>query len=170
MRELRAQAEERLRAPYLVDDIPLYVDFAFGAAEYPTHARTVDELLQKASIAMHTAVTRKRPFYLYDSAADVTSRDNLLLLGMVPAALANNEFVMWYQAKFSLATGRVAGTEALLRWVHPKRGLIPPASFIPQAEESALINDLTQWVIGAVLADQAAWTARGHSLGVAINL
>jgi EAL domain-containing protein (putative c-di-GMP-specific phosphodiesterase class I) len=150
--------------------VPVHVDFAFGAAEHPKHARTAEELLQKASIAMHTAVRRKRTFHLYDSATDLTSRENLLLLGMIPAAIVNNEFVIWHQAKLSLATGRVASTEALLRWAHPQRGLIPPGNFIPQAEESALINNITQWVIDAVLADKSAWTARGHCLGVAINL
>ena len=148
----------------------MYVDFAFGAAEFPKHASTVEELLQKASIAMHTAVIRKRPYYLYDSAADLTSRDNLLLLGMIPAALANNELKIWHQAKIALATGKVSSTEALLRWAHPQRGLIPPGKFIPQAEELALINNLTQWVTAAALADKAAWKARGQSMGVAINL
>jgi diguanylate cyclase len=169
-RQLRADIEAQVRAPYLIDEVPLHVDFAFGAAQYPEHARTVEELLQKASIAMHTAVTRKRSFHLYDSARDLTSRENLVLLGMIPAAIANNEFVIWHQAKLSLATGRTASTEALLRWAHPQRGLIPPGNFIPQAEESALVNDVTQWVIDAALADKAAWTARGHSMSVAINL
>jgi predicted signal transduction protein with EAL and GGDEF domain len=169
-RQQRVDIEARVRAPYEVDGVPVYVDFAFGAAAFPKHARTVEELLQKASIAMHTAVIRKRPFYLYDGADDLTSRDNLLLLGMIPAALANNEFAVWHQAKFCLATGQVSGTEALLRWAHPVRGLIPPSAFVPQAEESALINNLTQWMIAAALADKAAWRARGRHMGVAINL
>jgi diguanylate cyclase len=92
------------------------------------------------------------------------------LLGMIPAALANNEFAVWHQAKLSLATGRISSTEALLRWIHPQRGFIPPASFIPHAEESTLIDDITRWVVGTALADKAAWTARGHFLRVAINL
>ena len=169
-RQQRAEIEARVRMPYQIGEVPLYVDFAFGAAEFPKHARTAEELLQKAGIAMHSAVIRKRPYYCYDSAADHTSRDNLLLLGMIPGALANNEFVMWHQAKFSLATGKVSSTEALLRWAHPQRGLVPPGNFIPQAEESALINNITHWVIRAVLADHAAWTARGQSMGVALNL
>jgi EAL domain-containing protein (putative c-di-GMP-specific phosphodiesterase class I) len=70
----------------------------------------------------------------------------------------------------SLATGRISGTEALLRWSQPQRGLILPGQFIPQAEETALINDITQWVICAALADMAAWTGRGQTMGVAINL
>jgi predicted signal transduction protein with EAL and GGDEF domain len=169
-RQRRAEIEVRVRAPYEVDGVPVHVDFAFGAAEFPKHARTAEELLQKASIAMHTAILRKQPFYLYDGAADLTSRDNLLLLGMIPAALANNELVIWHQAKFTLATGNVSGTEALVRWEHPERGLIPPGNFIPQAEESGLINDITQWVIAAALAEKAAWSARGQCLGIAINL
>lgn len=168
--KLRAEIEAGIREPYQIDGIPVYVDFNIGVARFPDHARTAEELLQKASIAMHTAVTRKRPFFLYDSAADRTSRDNLILLGLVPAALANNEFIIWHQAKFSLATGQISSTEALLRWVHPQRGLVPPGDFIPQVEETALINDLTQWVVHAALADKAAWTARGQSMGIAINL
>ncbi len=162
--------EARVRPPYVIDGVPIHVDFAVGAAEYATHARTAEELLQKASIAMHTATTRMRPFYLYESETDCTSRHNLILLGRIPAALAQNEFVIWHQAQMTLATGEIRGTEALLRWQHPGRGLIMPRDFIPQAEETVLINNLTHWVINAALSDLAAWKARGHSLSVAINL
>jgi EAL domain-containing protein (putative c-di-GMP-specific phosphodiesterase class I)/GGDEF domain-containing protein len=168
--ELRVEMEMRVREPYVIDRVPVYVDLVIGAAEFQTHASTPEELLQKASIAMHTAVIHKRPFYLYNSATDRTNRENLILLGSIPAALANNEFTVWHQAKVALADGRLSGTEALMRWAHPDRDLILPGDFVPQAEESVLINDLTQWVIGAALADMAAWRARGHSMGVAINL
>ncbi len=168
--QLRTAIEADFRAPYVVDGVPIHVDFVIGAAEFATHAQTAEELLQKASIAMHTAATRMRPFYLYESATDLTSRDNLILLGRIPAALANNEFVIWHQAKVSLATGEVCGTEALLRWQLPHRGLVMPGDFIAQAEESVLINNLTQWVIKAALADVASWKALGYSLSVAINL
>jgi diguanylate cyclase len=167
---LRHAIEPRIRLPYQVDGVPLHVDFAFGAARLPEHAGTFDELLQKASIAAHSAVTRQLPRHTFDSAADVTSRENLELLGMIPAAIANNEFAVWHQAKLSLATGTICSTEALLRWIHPQRGFIPPGNFIPRAENSTLIDDITKWVVNAALADKAAWTARGHSLGVAINL
>ena len=169
-KQRRTEIEVRVRAPYEIDGVSVHVDFAFGAAEYPKHAHTLDDLLQKASIAMHAAVTHKRPFHLYDSAADLIRRENLELLGMIPTAIANNEFAAWHQAKLHLESGKVSSTEALLRWIHPERGLIPPGAFIPQAEDSDLIDDITRWVIRAVLADKAHWTARGHSLGVAINL
>ena len=155
---------------HVYSDPPVHVDFAFGAAEFPQHARTFEELFQKASIAAHTAVTRHLPFHTYDSAVDLTNRENLELLGMIPAALANNEFAVWHQAKLALATGRISSTEALLRWIHPQRGFIPPGAFIPQSEESTLIDDITKWVVATALADKATWTARGHSLPVAINL
>jgi EAL domain-containing protein (putative c-di-GMP-specific phosphodiesterase class I)/GGDEF domain-containing protein len=167
---LLAETETQIRAPYMIDGVPVHVDFAIGAAEFYTHARTAEELLQKASIAMHTAATRMRPFYLYESSTDLTSRDNLILLGRIPAALSDNEFVIWHQAKVSLATGQVCGTEALLRWQLPHRGLVMPSDFIAQAEESVLINNLTHWVIKAALADVASWNAQGYALSVAINL
>ena len=169
-RQLRVEIEVDFRAPYVIDGVPIHVDFVIGAAEFATHARTAEELLQKASIAMHTAASHARPFHLYESETDLTSRDNLVLLGRIPAALANNEFVIWHQAKVSLATGEVRGSEALLRWQCPGRGMVMPGDFIPQAEKSILINDLTHWVVKAALADMAAWKARGHVLSVAINL
>ena len=167
---LLAEIETQIRAPYMIDGVPVHVDFAIGAAEFITHARTAEELLQKASIAMHTAATRMRPFYLYESETDLTSRDNLILLGRIPAALASNEFVIWHQAKVALVSGQVCGTEALLRWRLPHRGLVMPSDFIAQAEESVLINNLTHWVIKAAVADVASWKARGYALSVAINL
>jgi len=168
--QLRSEIETRVRSPYEIDGVPVHVDFAFGAAEFPDHASTFEELFQKASIAAHTAVTRHLPFHTYDGAADKTRRENLELLGMIPAALANNEFRVWHQAKLTLATGKISSTEALLRWIHPQRGFIPPGTFIPRAEGSTLIDDITRWVVSTALADKAAWTARGYSLRVAINL
>jgi diguanylate cyclase len=168
--ELRRQIEAKIREPYKIGEVPVYIDFGIGAAEIPSHARSAEELLQKASIAMHTTVQRKQPFFVYDSAADHTSRDNLILMGSIPGALANNEFVLWHQAKFDVEKRQVVGTEALLRWRHPKRGLVPPGKFIPQVEETALINDLTYWVIDAALAETGAWMELGYTMGVAINL
>lgn len=162
--------EQRIRDPYRVDGVPIYVDFAFGAATFPQHGATAEQLLQKASIAMHLAVHRGAPSLVYDSATDQTNRDNLLLLGMLPGALASGELSIWHQAKVELATGAVVGTEALLRWCHPERGLIPPGQFLPQAESSPLINDLTRWVIDAAADDQASLSARGHDVAVSINL
>jgi EAL domain-containing protein (putative c-di-GMP-specific phosphodiesterase class I) len=77
---------------------------------------------------------------------------------------------MWHQAKTSLATGQVAGTEALLRWNHPERGLIMPGRFMPQVEDSPMINDVTRWVVGCALDHLAMWRQRGHTFSVSLNV
>ena len=166
----RERIESAVKESYLVDGVPIHVEASVGVAHFPGHASTAEELLQKASIAMHWATTRKSGISLYDSASDRTSRDNLILLGTLPRAIERNELVVWHQAKLKLSTGQIAGTEALLRWQHPERGMVPPGLFIPQAEETTLINPVTQVVIAAAFADAGSWRAAGHRLHVSVNL
>ena len=169
-RTMRDRIEAAVKESYLVDGVPIHVEASIGVAHAPAHARTPEELLQKASIAMHWAVSRKSAVSRYDSANDRTSRDNLLLLGAIPAAIERGELLVWHQAKVALASGEVAGTEALLRWQHPQRGMVPPGAFIPQLEETTLINDVTQVVIARAFADAGSWRAAGHRLKVSVNL
>ena len=166
----RERIEAALKASYLVDALPIHVQASIGVAHFPEHARTAEELLQKASIAMHWAATTKSGISLYDSAGDRTSRDNLILLGTLPQAIERGELQVWHQAKLALATGEIAGTEALLRWNHPQRGMVAPGLFIPQAEETTLINPVTQAVISMAFADAGSWRAGGHRLRVSVNL
>jgi diguanylate cyclase len=170
MREVRQRVDARMRAPYDIDGVGVYVDLAYGVAHFPQDATTAEELVQKATIAVHLAARRGLPWFVYEAAADVTSRDNLVLLGMVPAALRGDELAIWHQAKTSLASGRVAGTEALVRWNHPTRGLLMPGRFMPQVESSPLIDDVTWWVVDAAMRDLATWTRRGHPITVAVNV
>ena len=167
---MRNRTEAVVKESYLVDGVPIHVTASIGVAHFPAHAQTAEELLQKASIAMHWAASSKSALSLYDSANDRTSRDNLILLGGLPDAITRGELLVWHQAKIALATGAVAGTEALLRWKHPQRGMVPPSSFIPQVEETTLINSVTQVVIAAAFADAGSWRAAGHRLRVSINL
>lgn len=139
-------------------------------AHCPAHGRTAEELLQKASIAMHWAVSRNSSISVYDVANDRTSRDNLTLLASVPEAIERGELQVWHQAKLAIATGEIGGTEALLRWKHPERGFIQPATFIPQVEETTLINAVTHSVIVGAFADAGAWRAAGRHLRVSVNL
>jgi predicted signal transduction protein with EAL and GGDEF domain len=169
-RGTRDRLESSIADSYVVDGLPIHVEASIGVAHFPTHARTSEELLQKASIAMHWAASRKAPISLYDAASDHTSRDNLILLGALPEAIERGELQVWHQAKIALGTARIVGTEALVRWQHPQRGLVGPASFIPQVEETTLINTVTQAVIASALADAGAWRAAGHQLRVSVNL
>src|SRR5208282_2115575 len=168
--DIRRRVEESSKIPYVVNGIPVHLEFSIGSAHYPEHANNNMEPLQKAGIAMRWAITHNLVVSIYDSATDSTSRDNLILLGSLPAAIEKNELRVWHQAKRRLRDGKIVGAESLLRWVHPERGIIPPGNFIPQAEETALINPLTHWVIDAALADAAKWRVNGHLLDVSINL
>jgi diguanylate cyclase (GGDEF)-like protein len=161
---------EHVEESYLVDGVPIHVAASIGVAHFPAHGETAEELLQKASIAMHWATSSKSAVSLYNTANDRTSRDNLVLLGGLSGAIERGELQVWHQAKIDLATGAVAGTEALLRWKHPQRGMVPPGSFIPQVEETTLINSVTQVMIAAAFADAGRWRAAGHRLRVSINL
>lgn len=166
----RERIEQAVKESYTVDGVPIHVEASVGIAYFPDHARTAEELLQKASIAMHWATSGKTGLCLYDSASDRTNRDNLILLGALPDAIARGELQVWHQAKLRLATDTIAGTEALVRWKHSQRGMVPPGLFIPQAEETLLINPLTQEVIAQAFAHAGSWRAAGHRLQVAVNL
>ena len=168
--EVRRGVAAQIEEPFMVNGIPVHIDFSIGSAHYPEHAHEPLELLKKASIAMNWGVKHNALITVYDDANDHTSHDNMVLLGSLPKALVNRELQIWHQAKRRLSDGKIASTEALLRWQHPERGLIPPGSFIPQAEETALINPLTQRVIEAALADAVALQKRGRSLEISINL
>ena len=166
----RGRVEEAVRDSYLVDGVPVHVDASVGVARYPAHGSSADELLQKASIAMHWAHTSKSPISIYDVANDRTSRDNLILLGALHDAIDKGELEVWHQAKLKLATGELAATEALLRWNHPERGYVSPGSFIPQVEETMLINQVTHTVIEAAFGHAARFRDAGYHLRVAVNL
>lgn len=169
-RELKGRIDAAIRESYVVDGVPIHLEAAIGAAHYPTHADRPEDLVQKASIAMHWAASSRTAVAVYDESNDRTSRDNLILLGALPDAIGREVLRIWHQAKVELCSGRPHGTEALLRWAHPDRGLVPPGAFIPQLEETSLINPVTQWVIGAALRDAASWRVAGYPLRVAINL
>ena len=141
---MRERMETAVKESYLVDGVPIHVAAGIGVAHFPAHAATAEELLQKASIAMHWANSSKSAISLYDTANDRTSRENLILLGGLSDAIVRGELQVWHQAKIALATGEVTGTEALLRWKHPQRGIVPPGNFLPQVEETTLINSVTQ--------------------------
>ncbi len=166
----RGKVEEAVRDSYLVDGVPVHVDASVGVARYPAHGSSADELLQKASIAMHWAHTSKSPISIYDVANDRTSRDNLILLGALHDAIDKGELEVWHQAKLKLATGELAATEALLRWNHPERGYVSPGSFIPQVEETMLINQVTHTVIETAFGHAARFRDAGYHLRVAVNL
>jgi diguanylate cyclase (GGDEF)-like protein len=154
---------ERLMAaldqPFVVDDVRLDVGGSIGTAMYPDHGDDAETLVQRAD--GHAT---------YNPANDRNSPRRLTLVGELREALGNGQLVLYYQPKVSLASGRVDGVEALLRWHHPGRGMVGPDEFIPLAEQTGLIRPLTLFVVEQALRQTRAWHDAGHRLRVAVNL
>jgi diguanylate cyclase (GGDEF)-like protein len=157
--------------PYDIDGLVLHVESSLGLALLPDHAADVSALMKRADIAMYAAKAARRGMSIYSADGDGNSPAKLVLLGDLRKALdVDDQLSVHYQPKLNLNTGEVAGLEALLRWHHPKRGLIPPSDFIPLAEQTGLIHTLTQRVLELVLSQLRDWSVGGWDIQVAVNL
>jgi diguanylate cyclase (GGDEF)-like protein len=171
--DLRAWGESLLVAlsePVLVETQPIDISATVGLALSLDAGSAPDELLRCADLALEQARREKRPAAIYDDARDVSARDQLSLLGELRRALEQDELRLFYQPKIELATGRVAGVEVLLRWEHPTRGLLPPAAFIPFAEQTGFIRRITRWTLDRAMAQGAEWHRSGSPLQIAVNI
>ncbi len=159
-----------LREPFVVEGMHLRVTASIGIALYPAHATDAEQLLQRADVAMYQAKVGQTGHELYARARDNHSRANLALGTELPAAIAGGELELHFQP-IAEARGRgIRGMEALVRWRHPDRGLLAPATFVPLAEQLGMIRDLTQWVLDTALAQCKAWQDEGHELVVSVNV
>ncbi len=165
---------ERIRAaiekPSRVQGLTLLVQASVGIAIHPEHADSVETLMQRADVAMYSAKARGVGHEIYSSSRDAHSKERLALLGELPDAIAGGQLVVHYQPKVDLASGEITGAEALVRWNHPRRGLLSPAEFISLAEQTGLMRPLTLHVLDRALADCRRWDEEGLELGVAVNL
>ena len=164
--ELRAAA----RAGITLAEMRIRIDASAGVALLGDHARTGDVLLRHADVAMYQAKAQRTGCRLYDPTSDRHSRDRLQLTGELRDAIANDELVAYFQPKVSMSSGRPVGAEALVRWLHPERGLVPPTEFVPVAEQTGLMRPLTEWVLRRSLEACARWRDGGHDLTVAVNV
>jgi diguanylate cyclase (GGDEF)-like protein len=161
----------RLRASlersFAVGGIRVHIDASIGIAMFPAHARDGIGLLQRSDVAMYEAKRTRTGHEVYLPSRDTHSRGRLELLGELRDALEAGELVLHYQPKAEIATGAVRGVEALVRWDHPRRGLLAPAEFLPLAEQSGLGRALTAFVINLALEEIGD---SGLDLTVAVNL
>ncbi|MDX6219810.1 MAG: hypothetical protein QOJ48_1491 [Frankiales bacterium] len=163
------RARSALSEPFVLGGLLVDVAASAGIAVSPEHGITLDVLLQHADVAMYLS-KESSEVEVYDTSRDHNSTTRLALLGELRRALESDELELHYQPKADLRDGRVVGVEALVRWLHPQRGLVPPDEFIPLAERSGLITPLTAWVIDAALKQTAVWRAQGWDLGIAVNV
>jgi diguanylate cyclase (GGDEF)-like protein len=159
-----------LEQPMTLEGQPVIVGGSIGIASYPEHGDEIHTLLRHADMAMYAAKRSSGGYTIYDPRYDRQSRQRLSLMSELRRAVERDELTLYYQPKIDLSTGEVAHVEALLRWMHPERGFIPPDQFIPFAEHTGYIKTITQWVITKVLLQLADWRARGITLNVSVNI
>ena len=168
--EVAARLRAALAEPVRLEGMSFEIEASVGIALYPDDGATVEVLLQRADVAMYLAKERHTGVETYVAEADRYSPARLSLLGDLRRGIDQGEFELHYQPKVFLATGRTAGMEALLRWRHPERGLIGPAEFIPLAEQSFLMRELTAHVVQLALRQAAAWRRSGLAAQLAVNV
>jgi diguanylate cyclase (GGDEF)-like protein len=156
--------------PFYSGKHELYLGAGIGIAIYPEHGDDMSALMSRADVAMYSAKHRDTPFVFYDSASDPHTPQRLQLSAELRRALDQNEFVLHYQPQVDLKHRCIVGVEALIRWNHPQRGLLPPDAFLPAAEHSGLINLITDWVLAEALRTCHAWRQNGLPLRVAVNM
>jgi diguanylate cyclase (GGDEF)-like protein len=161
---------EALRDPFELDEMVVDVQASVGIALFPEHGHGVETLLQKADVAMYRAKETRSNVALYDERHDHHSPAKLALTAELRTAVASEEIVLWYQPELDLRTREVMAVEALVRWDHPRLGVLPPSSFVRMAEATNLIKPLTQRVMEVALLQVADWHAIGLDLSVAVNI
>jgi diguanylate cyclase (GGDEF)-like protein len=165
---------QRIRAavgrPCVVDGVTVDVDASVGVAVAPLHGRDDSALLKRADMAMYAAKSTAAGVELYDSERDEYSPRRLALASQIRQAIARDELMLHYQPQVCTATGRVTGVEALVRWRHPVYGTVMPAEFVPLAERSGVIADLTLWVLRTSLAQAARWRDEGLAMRISVNV
>jgi diguanylate cyclase (GGDEF)-like protein len=168
--ELAQSIIAALERPIIFHDQPLDVGASIGIAYYPEHAADAETLLRNADIAMYVAKRNKIGYTIYDPKFDTSQQQHLSLLGELRHAVEHGELRLYYQPKVSLASSTVDAAEALIRWVHPTKGLVAPALFIPFAEHTGYIKVLTRWVLAEAIRQCGVWRRDGLQLQVSVNI
>ncbi|HLF86416.1 MAG TPA: EAL domain-containing protein, partial [Nitrospiria bacterium] len=159
-----------LDEPFLIGDIPLNTTACIGVSFFPGHGEDTHTLLRRADIALHEARKQGINWAIYSPEYDKCSSGHLALIGALRHAIDSNQMFLLYQPKIDLKTNKTIDAEALVRWQHPTRGVIPPDQFIFLAEHSGLIKQLTLWVLSEALRQSRGWQEAGRDLSVAVNL
>ncbi|MFS0864680.1 EAL domain-containing protein [Fredinandcohnia sp. 179-A 10B2 NHS] len=163
---------QNLTSPFYIEDHELLVSASIGISFYPSAGTSVVDLMKKADIALYRAKDLGRNMYqIYTNSMDERNYQSFLLERDLRKAILNKEFVAYFQPRVNTVTGETVGAEALIRWNHPKFGLISPAEFIPLAEETGLIVHLGKWMKRKVCEQLIAWREEGIPLiPISVNI
>ncbi|KFN44740.1 putative bifunctional diguanylate cyclase/phosphodiesterase [Arenimonas oryziterrae] len=173
----RGQAPERatlllhsLRQPLDLTSTRINLDASIGLALYPDHGEEAETLLRRADIALYDAKETRQGVALYESGRDEVHLRQLALMGDLRHAIERDELSLQFQPKVEIGSRRVLHAEALVRWTHAQLGPVRPDEFVPLAERSGFIHELTRYVLDRSLAQQKKWGEQGLDLGIAVNL
>ncbi|MDH3974649.1 MAG: EAL domain-containing protein [Deltaproteobacteria bacterium] len=156
--------------PFIVEDFSITIEISMGVAFSPEHGLDAEMIIQRADVANRLAKQENVLYAIYDPDRDPFSKQRLTLMTELRSAINNNELYLLYQPKIDIKTGKVSAAEALLRWKHRERGIIPPDEFIPLAENTGVIHSLTAWVIKEGMKQLKKWEKEGLKLRLSINL
>lgn len=159
-----------IRQYFYVDDTEVEIRASVGVATYPDQAEDFSTLLRYADVAMYCAKEDMSGVAFYDPEKDPHSPKRLSLMSELGKAIRGSDLTLYYQPKIALGNQSVVGVEALARWVHPTMGFISPAEFVPIAEMTDLINDMTEWVLNESLRQIKEWRDQSLALSVAVNI
>jgi diguanylate cyclase (GGDEF)-like protein len=165
-RELRADLSE----PFQLPSLAIRAEASVGIALYPDHGDDAEQLLRRADVAMYAAKEARVGDRVYDSGQERHGPGHMQLLEELRGVIDDRGLEVHYQPQADLRSGHIKTVEALVRWPHPTRGMLPPDRFIALAEESGLIRPMTLLVLDTALAQCASWRAEGLEIGVAVNL
>jgi diguanylate cyclase (GGDEF)-like protein len=168
--EIARRLTGALEREFVLSGVPVHVEASIGIARFPHDGRDATALLRCADSAMYAAKDLSTELELFDGERDHHSPTRLKRLGELRQALSRGELVLHYQPKLRLGTREVVGVEALVRWLHPEQGLLPPGEFVPLAEQTGLIKPLTSFVLREALSQLSEWNRSGLDLRVAVNV
>jgi diguanylate cyclase (GGDEF)-like protein/PAS domain S-box-containing protein len=159
-----------IEQPFDLNGQTLSIRPSVGIAVYPSHGNDVETLMRRADIAMYNAKRSNSGYAVYSIENDSSSLNELQLISELRDCIENNKLMIYYQPKVDMKTEKIYEAEALVRWVHPLHGFIPPDEFIKIAEQNGLIKSLTLWVLDHAIQQVRAWHEEGLTMKVAVNL
>lgn len=161
---------ETLDEPFDLSGLKLYVQAKIGISLFPGHGNEADILILRAEVAMHQAKKGANNYSIFRGEFENGTSRRLSMAGDLRHAIENNQLILYCQPKVNIKSGLICGAEALLRWQHPKHGMVSPIEFIPIAENTGLIKPLTYWVLDAAARQCFAWQEAKLEIPLAVNL
>ncbi|MEW9672638.1 EAL domain-containing protein [Ammoniphilus sp. 3BR4] len=160
-----------LSQPFYIEDQEFFITTSIGISLYPSNGNDVETLIRNADSAMYCAKELRNTYQFFTPEMKEATTEKILLENSLHKALERNEFMVYYQPQVDIHTREIVSMEALIRWNHPEMGLVPPAEFIPLAEETGLIVTIGEWVLETVCRQNRSWQGAGlKPMKIAVNL